>query len=72
MYVRGILTGVGQLSTWVGTDNNGDRSGVLGKYIAPAVQRVDKSLSGGWRNGFLILLCWIVIYPVDGACPHLA
>ena len=28
MYVRGILTGVGQLSTWVGTDN-GDRSGVL-------------------------------------------
>ena len=33
VYVRGILTGVGQLSTWVGTDNNGDRSGVLGKYI---------------------------------------
>ena len=28
VYVRGILTGVGQLSTWVGTDN-GDRSGVL-------------------------------------------
>ena len=25
---KGILTGVGQLSTWVGTDN-GDRSGVL-------------------------------------------
>ena len=24
VYVRGILTGVGQLSTWVGTDN-GDK-----------------------------------------------
>ena len=28
VYVRGILTGVGQLSTWVGSDN-GDRCGVL-------------------------------------------
>ena len=28
VYVRGILTGVGQLSTWVGSDN-GDRSGAL-------------------------------------------
>ena len=28
VYVRGIFTEVGQLSTWVGTDN-GDRSGVL-------------------------------------------
>ena len=27
MYVRGILTGVAQLSTWVGSDN-GDRCGV--------------------------------------------
>ena len=28
VYVRGILTGVGQLSTWVGSDN-GDTRGVL-------------------------------------------
>ena len=28
VYVRGILTGVGQLSTYIGTDN-GDRSAVL-------------------------------------------
>ena len=28
VYVRGILTGVGQLSTCIGTDN-GDRRGVL-------------------------------------------
>ena len=78
VYVRGILTGVGQLSTWVGSDN-GDRSGALQSesrykqlYIAPVVKKWDKSLSSGWRNGFLILLCWIVINPVDGACPRLA
>ena len=42
---RGVLTGVGQLSTWVGTDN-GDRSGVLQSesrykqlYIAPVVKK---------------------------------
>ena len=45
VYVRGILTGVGQLSTWVGSDN-GDRSGALQSesrykqlYIAPVVKK---------------------------------
>ena len=49
VYVRGILTGVGQLSMWVGTDN-GDRRGVLQsesryKQLASTlVKKVDKSL----------------------------
>ena len=49
VYVRGIFTGVRQLSTWVGTDN-GDRSGVLqseSRYkqlASPLVKKVDKSL----------------------------
>ena len=47
VYVRGILTGVGQLSTWVGSDN-GDRCGVLQsesryKQLAQG-EKVDKSL----------------------------
>ena len=49
VYVRGILSGVGQLSTCIGTDN-GDRRGVLqseSRYkqlASPLVKKVDKSL----------------------------
>jgi len=51
VYVKGILTGVGQSSTWVGTDS-GDRSGVLqseGRYkqLAQLLKR--------WINLFIIL-----------------
>ena len=52
VYVRGILTGVGQLSTWVGSDN-GDRCGVLQsesryKQLAQLLKR--------WINLFIIYL----------------
>ena len=79
VYVRGILTGVGQLSTWVGSDN-GDRSGALqseSRYINNFIQpqllksEINLYLVDG-AMVFLILLCWIVINPVDGACPRLA
>ena len=78
VYVRGILTRVGQLSTWVGTDN-GDRSGALQSesrykqlYIAQLLKsEINLYLVDGTMV-FLVLLCWIVIYPVDGACRHLA
>ena len=50
VYVRGILTRVGQLGTWVGTDN-GDRSAVLQsesryKQLAQLLKR--------WINLFII------------------
>ena len=51
VYVRGILTGVEQLSTCIGTGHdNGDRRGVLqseSRYkqlASPLVKKVDKSL----------------------------
>ena len=52
VYVRGILTGVGQLSTWVGSDN-GDRCGVLqseSRYMYKQLAQLLKR----WINLFII------------------